>query len=123
MSDLTIEDLPELDKSEEIAFEEFVENQHEFSQKISFLASLLIQFTLTFLSFGLIKSKRKHPNYWIQFPAHFLICFIFGFVITILMLQFDKFLITILFSILILGFNSLMRVLVSGFRKIPKLRD
>jgi magnesium-transporting ATPase (P-type) len=119
MSDLTIEDLPEPEKSEEIAYEEFVSNQYEFRQMTSFLAFPLIQLTLTFLSFSLIKSKWKNPNYWIQLPAHFLFCLIFGFVIAVLMIQFDKLLITLLFSILILGFNIWLRVLVSGFRKIP----
>lgn len=120
MSDLTINDLPEPEKSEEIAYEEFVSNQYEFRQETSFLIFPLIQFTLTFLSFGLIRSKGGNPNYWIQLPAHFLFCLIFGVVIAILMVQFDKFPITLLFFILILGFNSWIRVLVSGFRKIQR---
>lgn len=117
MSDLTIEDLPEPQKSEEIAFEEFVSNRYEFRQKTAFLAFPLLQFALTFLSFGLIKSKWENPNYWIQFPAHFLFCLVFGVVIAVLTVQFDKLLITLLSFILILGFNIWMRVLVSGFRK------
>jgi hypothetical protein len=119
MSDLTVEDLPEPKKSEEIAFDEFVSNRYEFHQKTEFLVLPLIQLTLTFLSFGLIKSRWENPIMWIQFPAHFLFCLVFGFVIAILMAQFDKLLITVLSFILILGFNIWMRVLVSGFRKIP----
>lgn len=79
MQDLDIDKLDPDSKAEEIAFQEFVINQHiqnNSNARLSYLPFILIQCMLTFFSFGILEKKSSIVYKW-QLPIHFLVCFIF----------------------------------------------
>jgi hypothetical protein len=73
-SDMTLSDLSEEGKKEELLYQEFVEGQKVYadnSNRLWFLPHILIQLTLTFFSFGIarqnaIKLKRLLIHYLIN---------------------------------------------------------
>jgi hypothetical protein len=119
MSDLKLADLSPEAQKEALAFEKFDPQNPEFQEKMAFLPITLIQLTLTFLSFGLIPSGRKNPNYWIQLPAHFFICNLLLMIILFFSLGFDRPFIYLISAILVPGLNYVIRRMVSGFTKVP----
>jgi hypothetical protein len=106
--DLELKDLSPEKEIEEIAFQEFVMKQHmqnNDDQRFWYVPYILIQLTLTFFCFGILKSRR-HLSYkkW-QLPAHFAICFIptsFGLAFIV---AFDNLSWTIILATLLLVIN------------------
>ena len=108
MQDLKIDDLPTERKTEEIAFQEFVIKRHiqnNSDAKLWYLPFILIQLTLTFLSFGILKIKRNLVYYKWQLPTHFVVCTMLTSIGLGLILSFDNLLLTIFGGLLILTIN------------------
>ncbi len=117
MSDLTIQDLPKPEQADEKAFEEFVLHHYDFQENTSLLTFMLIQLTLTFLSFGLFNVKGRKPiNGW-QMIAHFIICLFFNSILIFFILAFDQFLTTVILSIILIGINYWIFILTSLFKE------
>ena len=107
-SDLTIKDLSLDKQKEEIAFQEFVikqGQQNSSTPKLWYLPPILIQLTLTFLTFGLYK-VRLSSNFknW-QLSIHFFINLILTILGVGLILSLDKMAWTILLVFLIFAIN------------------
>ncbi|MNK00372.1 hypothetical protein D3C87_181560 [compost metagenome] len=117
MDDKKITDLSPEKQQEEKIFQRFINGKYEFIEKTGYLPILLIQLTLTFLSFGLFKQHFKYPNYWLQIPSHFLICLVFLFVLTFFMLAIDHWALLVLLGIILAGINFWIYILVSMLRK------
>ncbi len=108
MSDLLIEDLPNIERAEEIAFQEYVVKkniQNKNGVELFFVPLILIQTTLTLLSFGIVRLGRKLVYESRQLIAHFTVCFIAIFIGNLFIMSFDKLLLTLLIGIIVLGFN------------------
>jgi hypothetical protein len=89
-SDLTLSDLTEDKKKEELLYQEFVEDQGIYSHNLNrllFLPPILIQLTLTFLCFGTIRQNETKPRSLI---IHFLINIIPSAMVIVLMLFDEK---------------------------------
>lgn len=120
MSDLTVNDLPSDKKLEEIAFEEFVMKPHiqnNSTVRLWYLPFVLIQFTLTFLCFGVFK-MNGHLVYekW-QLPTHLSLCIILTSVGIGFILSFDNFFLTIFLGLLILTINYCTLILLTRQRR------
>lgn len=79
MQDFELNDLSPERKAEEIAFQEFVIQQHIQGNSAPIrdcLPFILIQLTVTFLSFGFFKIRRNFTYKAWQLPVHFLSCLI-----------------------------------------------
>lgn len=119
--DLKLEDLPEERKTEEIAFQEFVIDQHvqyNSTARLWYLPFILIQFSLTFLCFGILKIRHELVYKKWYIPIHFAICLILTAIMLGLMLSFDNILTTIFGGLLILLINySTLTLLTRNARK------
>jgi hypothetical protein len=85
-SDMTLSDLSEEGKKEELQYKEFVEDQKIYSDNLNrlwFLPPILIQLTVTFFSFGAV---RQNGIRFKRLLLHFLMNLIPTNVIVILML-------------------------------------
>jgi hypothetical protein len=85
-SDMTLSDLSAEGKKEELHYKEFVEDQNVYSDNLNrlwFLPPILIQLTLTFLSFGTIKQNVISSG---RFLLHFFINLVSTSLIVSLML-------------------------------------
>jgi hypothetical protein len=106
---LQLKDLAKEKQTEEINFQEFVIKQHQqynSSARLWFLPFILIQLTLTFLSFGLYKTRRSFSYKPWQLPIHFFLNLIITSIGFSLLLMFDKLVATIVISLTILCINS-----------------
>lgn len=118
-SDLTFDDLSEDKRVEEIAFQEFVIKQHiqnNSNALLWYLPLILIQLTLTFFSFGVLKSKRDFGYKKWHLPTHFAICLIVTSIGLSFILCFDNLLSTVISGLLILTFNYWAIFLLAGHR-------
>jgi hypothetical protein len=124
MDDTRLSDMPGDLKTEQIAFEEFVIHQHvqeNSSSMFRFLPFLLIQLTLTFLSFGVLKMRRELVYRKWQLPVHFIVCLLLTFIDLTFILFFDRILLTISGCLLMLMINYWMLLLLTLKKKmIPK---
>jgi amino acid transporter len=110
MSDLTINDLSGASKSEEMAFQEFVikqKQQNNSTAKLSYVPMILIQLTLTFMTFGLYRKQLLRVYKKWHLPLHFSINLVLTTICLSIMLSMDKIYATMLFSFLMLFFNYL----------------
>jgi NADH:ubiquinone oxidoreductase subunit 2 (subunit N) len=108
MSDLTVNDLTGNKKVEELAFQEFVMKQHiqnNSDERLWYLPLILIQLTLTFLSFGIYKLRRHFFYKKWQLPTHFAICLILTTIGLGFILSFDNLFFSIFTGLLILTIN------------------
>ena len=78
MRDFDIEKLPEELRKEQIAFQEFVikPGVQKSSNDLDLIPFLLIQITLTFLSFGIFKWRFKNKFEKFNLPLHLVINFL-----------------------------------------------
>jgi hypothetical protein len=93
-SDLKLSDLTDDKKKEEIFYQEFIDEQGVYSDNVNrlwFLPPILIQLTLTFLSLAITGTEVKKYGVLI----HFLINIIFSAVGLIIIIDFDKFWLTL----------------------------
>ena len=121
MQDLKLEDLPTGEKSEEIAFQDFVMNrdiQNSNDARLWYLPFILIQLTLTFLSFGIFKIKRNLVYKKWQLPTHFAICLIVTSIGLAFILYFDNILFTIFGGLLILTINYWTLILLTRSKTV-----
>lgn len=89
-SDMTLSDLTDEGKKEEILYREFIEEQKVYSDNLNrlwFLPPVLIQLTLTFLSFGSARQNAINPS---RLPIHVLMNLVPTTVIVSLMLFSDN---------------------------------
>ncbi len=118
-SDLKVEELSASKQSEEVAFQEFVIKQHQqyySNSKLWYLPFILMQLTLTFLLFGILK-KRTNLTYknW-QLAVHFLINLIITSAGLSILLSLDKTIISMLIILIILAANCWTIVLLTKRR-------
>lgn len=120
MSDLTADDLTGDRQAEEIAFQEFVIKRHiqnNSDARLWYLPFILIQLTLTFLSFGIFKIKQDLVYKKWQLPTHFTVCFIVTSIGLAFILSFDNLLSTVIGGLLILTINYWTLLLLTKHRK------
>jgi hypothetical protein len=89
-SDMTLSDLSEEGKKEELLYQEFIVNQKVYTDNLDrlwFLPPILIQFMLTFFSFGIVRQNGIKPK---RLLIHFLMNLIPTTVIISLMLFNEK---------------------------------
>jgi hypothetical protein len=106
--DLELKDLSPEKEIEEIAFQDFVMKQHiqnNDDQRFWYVPYILIQLTLTFFCFGILKSGRQLLYKKWQLPSHIAICFIptslgLAFIVT-----FDNLSLTIILAALLSVIN------------------
>lgn len=118
-SDLTVSDLSADKQVEEIAFQEFVIKRHiqnNSNAQLWYLPLILIQLTLTFFSFGVLKSKRDLVYKKWHLPTHFAICLIITSIGLGFILFFDKLLSTVIGGLLILTINYWTLILLTKQR-------
>ena len=116
MQDLKVDDLPPDRKVEEIAFQEFVIKRHiqnNSNVPLWYLPLILIQLTLTFLIFGIMKMKRDLVYKKWQLPTHFAVCLVLTSLGLGLILSFDNLLELIFGGLLILTINYWAVVLLT----------
>ncbi|RKT01782.1 hypothetical protein [Chryseobacterium defluvii] len=97
MSDLHFESLPNNERTEEIAFQEYVVKQNiqkKNGVELFFVPLILIQTTLTLLSFGIMGTWGKFVYEKRHFITHFSLCFIAIFMGNLFIMSFDKILLT-----------------------------
>jgi hypothetical protein len=107
-SDLALKDLSTNEQREETAFQEFVikqDRQYNSNPKLWYLPFILIQFTLTFLSFGILRKRARLTYINWRLPVHFLINLIFTSTGLTFLLSFDKTTISIFSVLIILSVN------------------
>ena len=93
MQDLKVDDLPTDRRTEEKAFQEFVMKRHvqnNSEARLCYLPFILIQLTLTFLTFGILKMKRELAYKKWQLPTHFVVCLVLTSLGIGFILSFDK---------------------------------
>jgi hypothetical protein len=103
-SDLTLNDLSLENQNEERAFQEFVlgqGQQNNDTPKLWYLPLILIQLTLSFLTFGLYKLRHSFDFPKWQLPTHFLTNWVFTTFPIGLILYIDKTIWTISLTCLI----------------------
>ena len=103
-SDLTLKDLSLDKQNEERAFQEFVlkqDQQNNSTPKLWYLPLILIQLTLTFMTFGFYRLRLSFNFQKWQLPTHFLTTLILTTFIIGLILFLDKIVWTILLMCLI----------------------
>jgi hypothetical protein len=116
MQDLEIKDLPADKQPEEIAFQEFVIKQNiqnNAGARLWYLPFTLIQLTLTFMTFGVSRSKRNSVYEIWQPLTHFFICIALTTIGLAFILAFDHILLTAFLGLAILAVNYLTLVLVT----------
>ena len=89
-SDMTLSDLSEEGRREELLYREFIEDQKVYTENINrlwFLPDILIQLTLTFFSFTVVRRERIRVK---RLLIHFLINLIPTTMVVILMLFNEK---------------------------------
>jgi hypothetical protein len=116
MQDMKLNSLPPGRKAEEIAFREFVLKQHvqyNSDARLWYLPFILIQLTLTFFSFALLKTRRNLSYKKWQLPVHFVICLLLTSLGIAFILAFDTLLLTLLVSAMVLAINYFTLVLLT----------
>jgi hypothetical protein len=123
MQDLELKDLSPDGQLEEIAFQEFVvglHQQYNADAKLWYLPLILIQLTLTFLTFGFFKPTRTiHSKMW-QLPTHLATNFIVTSIGIGFMLLFDNILSTILLTSIIMAINYGTVILLTRQKSKPE---
>jgi hypothetical protein len=120
MQDLELKDLSPDKEIEEKAFREFVMKQNiqnNSDARLWYLPFILIQLTLTFFCFGILKIRRHLVYKKWQLPTHFAICLIltsfgFGFI-----LSFDSLSLTIILVTLLFAINYFTLIFLTSQRK------
>jgi hypothetical protein len=121
MSDLTVDDLIDEKKVEEIAFQEFVIKQHiqyNSNARLWYLPFILIQLTLTFLNLGLLKIKHDLVYKKWLLPSHFISCLMFTSIALGFMLSFDQWIADS--TRRIYNFSAELWCFVIFYKKVPK---
>lgn len=121
MQDLKITDLQIDKKLEAIAFEEFVVKrniQNNSDASLWYLPFILIQLTLTFSSFGVLKMKRDLVfNKWLL-STHFSICLILTSLGLGFILSFDNLIATLFGGFIIVTINFLALFLITRQKNV-----
>lgn len=124
MQDLAIEDLPPDKQLEETAFQEFVIQQHEQNNDQAgfwYLPFLLIQLTLTFMTFGILKSNRNSAFKIWQPLGHFTTCISMTTIGLAFIITFDNLVLTVFLGLVILTINYCILVLLT--RQPKRIKD
>jgi|GEM_PF-1400600 len=123
MSDMTDKDLSAEKQLEEIAFQEFV-IQHHFrnnnNAQLWYLPFITMQLTLSFFSFGILKSRRNLGYKIWHLPAHFAVCLILTSTGLGFILHFGDLISLIIGGLLILMINYWTLVLLTKHRNRKK---
>ena len=120
MQGFELKDLSPDKQIEEKAFQEFVMKQHiqnNSDARLWYLPYILIQLTLTFFCFGILKIRRHFVYKKWQLPAHFGICFILTSFGLAFILVFDNLSWTIILSPLLLAINYFTLILLTKRNK------
>jgi hypothetical protein len=118
-SDISVNDLSAKDQYEEHAFEEFVmTKQNRISKSLWYLFCILIQLTLTLMSFGLYRLNRAVDYKIWQLPIHFLINILLTMVLIGFIVVLDKMVWSISLLGLILISNYLIFLLLTKKQKV-----
>ena len=116
MQDFELKDLSPDKQIEEKAFQEFVMKQHiqnNSDPRLGYLPYILIQLTLTFFCFGILKIKCHLVYKKWQLPTHFAICFILTSLGLAFILTFDNLSWTIILATLLLAINYYTLILLT----------
>jgi len=120
MEDLNLDDLLPEQKKDELAFQEFVvqhQRQCNGNSVIWYLPFILIQLSLSFFSFGVLKVKQGLLYKKWHFPLHILTCFIPTIIGIEFMVAFNKWYLTILSGLVLLVINYSILVLIIKFSR------
>lgn len=113
---LELKDLSPDKQIEERAFQEFVMKHHiqnNGDARLWYLPFILIQLTLTFFCFGILKTRRHLVYKKWQLPTHFAICFILTSLGLAFIVTFDNLSMTIILATLLLAINYLTLILLT----------
>ena len=124
MEDLNVDDLSAEHKKEELAFQKFVVQHQRHcngNSIIWYLPFVLIQLSLSFFSFGVLKVKQGLFYKKWHFLLHLLTCLIPTIVGIEFMVTFNKWYLTILSGLIILLINySILMFIIDTTRKIKR---